>query len=356
MRLSVGTMTGTSMDAVDAAAVEITGHGLEMSATLQCIASEPLGSLRPHLQALSLQDPLPETDAAVAASMLGELTAAAIKQLHLRHIDLIALHGQTVLHRPPKSVQLIDPAPIVSEFDCTVLTDPRQGDLALGGQGAPITPLADWVMFRSTTDDTAIVNLGGFCNVTILPSKCSPEDIRGLDVCCCNLILDALAKARIGEAFDRGGAVALRGDVDRASAQSLAHRLRQQHDEGRSLGSGDDLGRWAVTLTAHLEARHALATAADAIGGVIAAAIEDTTSILFAGGGSQNRRLRSAIEAALGRSVQVTDAHGVPVQAREAMAMAILGALHLDGIPTTLPHITGRRSDAPLEGWVQASP
>ncbi len=349
-------MTGTSMDAVDAAAVEITGQGLEMSATLQCMASEPLGSLKPDLQALTLQDPLPEPDASVAAGMLGELTAKAIAQLHLQHIDLIALHGQTVLHRPPRSIQLIEAQPIVDMFDCTVLTEPRQGDLTLGGQGAPITPLADWVMFRSNTDDTVVVNLGGFCNVTVLPAKSRPEDLRGFDVCCCNLILDALARARIGEAFDREGDVALHGDVDRECAQSLTNRLRQQHDEGRSLGSDDDLGAWAVDLTAHLDPPHALATAADAIGDSIATAIGDIPRVLLAGGGARNRRLRSTLDAALGRVAQETDTFGVPLQAREAMAMAILGALHLDGIPTTLPQITGRRGDAPLQSWVQASP
>ena len=114
--------------------------------------------------------------------------------------DLVVAHGQTVFHAPPASWQLLNAAPIARAVRAPVVFDLRQADLAAGGQGAPITPLADWIMLRAhgpAAAGRAIVNLGGFCNVTILPSGAGPEGVRGMDVCPCNHLLDGVARRRV---------------------------------------------------------------------------------------------------------------------------------------------------------------
>lgn len=349
MRVVVGTMTGTSMDAVDAVTVEIVGHGLEMQTSFHSMASTPIGEIQNELKELSCQS-MPQYDRDLALQV-GQVTAKTIQKLNLTGIDLIALHGQTIYHKPPTSIQLIDPTPIIKQFECTVLNDPRQADLTLGGQGAPITPLADWVMFRSLKQSTAIVNLGGFCNITLIPADCEIDEIRGCDVCCCNLILDAIARDRLDTPFDEGGEHACNGTVDNEFASWLTYQLQTQQDSGQSLGTGDDLGTPVIQQGKHLQTSDLLATVTHAIGSVISNATNEFERVLIAGGGAQNKALQNSI-----KHDGLIDEAGVPLQAREGMAMAILGALSTDGISITLSQVTGRRESTDVVGFVQASP
>jgi anhydro-N-acetylmuramic acid kinase len=342
-------MTGTSMDGVDAVAVAIEGRGLNMSASYLGMASSDLGTLESLLRKLATQGGTKD-ELASAALRLGSITSDTISQLPVASIDAIALHGQTILHDPPTSIQLINPQPIIDTFSCTVLTDPRQADLQLGGQGAPITPLADWIMFRSQTERTSIVNLGGFCNVTLLPADCAPNQIHGFDVCCCNLVLNAIARERLGTEFDVGGAVASQGQVDDKVCESLFEYLSEQSKANRSLGSNDDIGTYALLIGSQLSTEDLLASATKAIGNCISGSL-DTGRILLAGGGVHNTQLIASIP-----NCGTTEVQGVPTQAREAMAMAILGALAEDGVSITLPHITKRAETTDVVGWVQASP
>ena len=347
MRTVVGTMTGTSMDGVDAVAVSIEGHGLEMIATFTSIASIPFDGIRVCLREMSQNE---VTHCDELAQSVGERTRDAITALKLPNIDLIALHGQTIYHKPPKTIQLINPKPVIDAFDCTVLNQPRQMDVELGGEGAPITPLADWIMFRETHRNVAIVNLGGFCNVTMLPAGGSINDIRGFDVCCCNLLLNSIASERLGKPFDKDGALASQGRVDGVLYEELSALLFSQHHNKQSLGHLDDIGlltrRWKDVPSKHLAA-----TACAAIGDCITKSVADADCIYLAGGGCHNLQLANHIT----NSGTIAEL-GVPTQAREGMAMAILGALHSDGVSITLSQVTGRRDSVKPVGFAQESP
>ncbi len=350
MRTIVGTMTGTSMDGVDAVSVNIDGFGETMSASYSKMASCGLGEAKHLLQKLAMQGGSQE-EMDKAAMLVGEITAEAIYKLELNAIDLIALHGQTIFHKPPKSIQLINHSPIAKRFPCKIFTDPRQHDLQLGGQGAPITPLADWIMFRSEEKSTAIVNLGGFCNVTILQANCKPEEIKGFDVCCCNLILNTIALTRLNCEYDEYGEEATKGVVDRAAYELLLQKLNEQNHAHRSLGTNDDLGEFVLNIGNSLSTPDLLATSIDAIGTCITASTQSVDRILLAGGGVHNNALSKAI-----KNDGTIETLGVPTQAREAMAMAILGALAQDGVSITVPKITGRQDSKEVVGWIQASP
>ena len=344
-------MTGTSMDAIDAVAVQIHGHGLSMKTKFIGMESESIEHLQKRLRVVTTGN----CDALEMDSLgleIGKLTAKCIAQLGVTDIDLIAIHGQTVWHKPPESIQLIDPTPIVEQCNCTVVTDPRQSDLQNGGQGAPITPLADWILFQSNERNTAVVNLGGFCNITLLPKNGQPSDLQGFDLCCCNLLLDAIARDRLQTPFDRDGCSALSGAMNQSLFEELKSKLQQQHAENRSLGTSDDLSAWILERSQAIDTNDLLFTATNAIGEMIQEAVADADKVLLAGGGVHNPALMQAI----GCRAKPTDAMGVPTQAREAMAMAILGALAEDGVSITLPHITGRRETTEVIGWVQASP
>ncbi len=116
------------------------------------------------------------------------LHVEAVRALGCERLDLVVAHGQTVYHAPPLSWQLCAPGPIAHALQVPVLCDLRSADIAAGGQGAPITPIADHILFRHAREARAVVNLGGFCNITTLPAGDDATRVRGGDVCACNQV------------------------------------------------------------------------------------------------------------------------------------------------------------------------
>ncbi|MGE3182109.1 MAG: anhydro-N-acetylmuramic acid kinase, partial [Phycisphaerae bacterium] len=192
-RVIVGCMTGTSLDGLDLARVRVLGNGLQMSWRCEGTFSLPFGDLGQRLRRIASGQPVPAAEFTSAAAQLAELHADALRDfLDGRQADLICVHGQTVFHVPPLSLQLLQPASIAHRLKTPVVFDLRAADLAAGGQGAPITPIADFVLFRSQ-HRRAIVNLGGFANFTLLPATTGAENaeqllnqIDGGDICACN--------------------------------------------------------------------------------------------------------------------------------------------------------------------------
>lgn len=359
-RLAIGIMTGTSLDALDAAAVEISGAGLEMNVEFRASASEELGEFEQPLRSLASGEALTAETIADTALRFGELHARAVSELIEktgRRPDLVCLHGQTVFHRPPLSWQLINPWPIALAAGCPVVYDLRAADLAAGGQGAPITPIADWILFRSPHRMRAVVNLGGFCNITILPAGAPPERLTARDVCACNQILDAAARRVLSEPYDEGGAVADSGEADATAVADLAAVLGAQSRATRSLGTGDEAGAWLDRWEEELHRSDLLASAAQAVAATIAEAVRAAApaldDALFAGGGARNARLMRELSARLPVPKRLPDSLTSLLENREPVAFAVLGALCQDRVPITLPQVTGVASPAPIAGaWI----
>jgi len=361
MRIVIGLMTGTSLDGIDTAVAAIEGRGLDMQVRLIRHDSVELGSITAGLRTAADQEPMTAEAFAQLAWSLGERCADAIAATVSecpgdRDIDLVAVHGQTVFHRPPISWQLINPAPIAARLGCRVVYDLRQADLAAGGSGAPITPLADWVLFRhDDTDDTqvarrAVVNLGGFCNLSIVTERL--DAVAGFDVCACNQVLDAVARASLGAPYDQDGQSARLGTPDGPAGEALHSILDQQRTQQRSLGTGDEAAAWVAAHVDTLSGQDLAATAVAAISRCIGLALQeyDVDDVVVAGGGALNTSLVDAIRHASAPPLRVSSELGVPVQAREALAMAVLGAQCADGVPITLPQVTGCRDPAPVAG------
>ena len=201
-------MTGTSIDALDAALVELRGSGLGLRVSVRATASWALGPLGDDLRRAASGQPAPAGFFASLSRRFGEFHAerlGAWLDALSGAPDLVCVHGQTVFHAPPDSWQLIDASPIVRRVGAPTVFDLRRADLSCGGQGAPITPIADWVLFRDDRSARAVVNLGGFCNITRLGAGGGPETVRGSDVCACNQVLDAIA-LRVAAANNRDDA------------------------------------------------------------------------------------------------------------------------------------------------------
>ncbi|MCB9847644.1 MAG: anhydro-N-acetylmuramic acid kinase [Phycisphaeraceae bacterium] len=359
MRTVLGAMTGTSLDGLDLAAVRIRGAGLSMECEVVGMESAPLGELGGPLRALASGVSMPARDIARIALEFGELHAAAALRLaeHAQGCDLLCAHGQTIVHNPPISWQLLNPWPIARALRCPVVSDLRGADLASGGQGAPLTPIADRVLFREAGRDLVIVNLGGYCNCTLLRAGAPSDALAGFDVCACNQVIDASARAGLGAPYDGGGTAALNGSIDDKALGELTEALAAHANNPRSLGTGDEAHHWVERWRTRLIGDDLCATAVAGVAETIAEALtrlelRDGGAIALAGGGVHNSALVKVIRRLSKHEVITTSALGVEPEAREAACFAVLGALCADGVPISLPGVTGGEAGVLSGSWV----
>lgn len=359
-------MTGTSLDGLDTALVRVHGEGLNLSADLVAYRAadlpEPVvDALRPLVRGQAVA-PL---HVLRTARHLGVIHAQAVAELldaagvESQDVEAVICHGQTVWHEPVDQLswQLFDPWPLVRALGVPVCYDMRQADLIAGGQGAPITPAADNVLFGRGDQDVLVVNLGGICNVTWLGG-----DTLGEDIGPCNLLIDGLVQRLSGQRYDDGGRLTMTGSVNHELLETMRGHPWFTKDKPRTAGREDFTAAWIDRLLAERDVavNDACATAAAFVAELIEAAWQscgnETRSVVLAGGGACNPALVARITQAIGdgATVQTSGELGVPVQAREAMAMAVLGAMSRDGVPITLTQITG--ADKPGCAGVWAYP
>ena len=344
-RRILGSMTGTSCDGLDLALLEIEGQGKDLKAKFVRGQSFDLGDLGPRLRRFAEGEKLSAAEICELKRDFSELHVTSAQAFGTTVVDLFCIHGQTVHHAPPLSWQMINLSWVAARLNCAVMGDLRGADLALGGQGAPITPLADAYFYGDAQESRAIVNLGGFCNITVLPPHGQTSAIRGFDVCAANQWLDYLAQKLLSRPYDVSGDIAMLGECRPEWVESWTQRLKAQFAKGRSLGQAE-LPNESWVLPAALVADQ-LASACEALAACIAAKIAEhnVQRVLVAGGGWQNLCLRKALKRQIPLPVETCDAYGPSSEYREAAAIALLGVLANDGVPITLPQVTGSSAD-----------
>ena len=354
MRYVIGCMTGTSMDGIDVALVAIEGHGLDMRIDVRKCASAAFDKqLKQQLQRIGNQEALSaaeftEINHAFSAAHIPVITSC----IQDTQIDLVAVHGQTVFHKAPFSWQMINPHVISKAVACTVVSDLRGADLAAGGQGAPMTPLADFVLFHAPGESRSIINLGGFCNITQLHGSDDTSKIHGFDLCACNHVLDHIARSTLDQAYDADGAIAASGQAHQECISALLKTFTALRQEQRSLGSGDELFHIIDAWSERLSPPDLANSACAAIAQCIAQACTNSTVLICAGGGVRNNCLMAYLNNE--KKTITTDQFGIAAAYREAIEMAVLGALAEDKVPVTLTQITGASSAALAGTWTFA--
>lgn len=359
-RLIVGAMSGTSADGVDVAITAIAGRGRQMQARLvahhhvdyPAIVRDAVFQIRVDghadlrtLTALARQISLKYADA------IGEVLAKA--KLTSQSISAIAAHGQTLFHDAPLTSQWLDPALLAWKTGCQVISDFRRADCAAGGQGAPLVPFADYILFRDPKIDRILLNIGGIANLTWLPAGAEPNQVIAYDCGPGNCISDWICRTcrPDGPGYDPGGSAALNGNVRDDLAQKFlsedyfklpppkstdgpAMITAFERATENSSASDEDL----FATAAHVSAT----TIADAVRRVVGST-NRSVQLLASGGGVHNQAIMSKLKAMLGPSIQLRsiDDFGISPEAKEAMAFAILGAATLDNEPGNLPSVTG---------------
>jgi len=372
--LLIGLMSGTSADGIDAALVEIEGEGRSTRVSLRRFLCVPHPeSMREAILRACSEEGAASPDICALNFALGEsfadaaIQAAAAAGVELSAIDAIASHGQTIWHQPEPveiagrslrgTLQLGEPAVIAARTGCQVVSGFRTADMAAGGQGAPLVPFFDWAVLTSDTESRAILNIGGIANVTHLPRGATIHEVLAFDTGPGNMVSDELAyRYSMGEKrFDENGDWATRGTPNLRIAESFLelHPFFEQpppKSTGREVfGNRFVDGLMAVRERGKGSAANMIATAVYITAKSIADAFETwlvprggVDTVIVGGGGTHNKTLMENLKELLA-PVRITthEEFGIPNDAKEAMAFALLAYETLHGRPSNVPSATG---------------
>jgi anhydro-N-acetylmuramic acid kinase len=366
-----GIMSGTSADGIDVAVVKIAPGKSRPSLTL--LAHEgfkfPAALRRAVLAAMNAAS----TSTAELARLnwrLGLAYAEAVEATLKRHpvkLDLIGCHGQTLFHQPRAAsykgrsfactwqtgeAQVIAAAlgiPIVSNF--------RPADMLAGGQGAPLVPLLDYVLFAHPKRGRVLQNIGGIANLTAIPAAATPEAVIAFDTGPGNMVIDALALELFAKPFDRNGALAAEGrvlaPVLKAALRNPYFQLKPPRTAGREQFGREYAAKFLLACRRQSnKPEDALATATALTAETIAQSykrfvfpkMKSAVDYIVSGGGARNHTLMAMLAqrlAPLGCELAASEQFGLPVEAKEAAAFALLAWQTWHHLPGNVPAATG---------------
>ncbi len=382
----VGLISGTSVDGIDAAAVEVYGQEYDLQIEqLDGLTFPYPEELRRAILDLCAGEPIPLDELAGLDDAIADQFALAAQALiaQVGPVDLVASHGQTVYHRPAGSnpcsmnrtasgpgpgagfgysLQLGRGAVIAHHLGLPVASDFRRADIELGGQGAPLVPLVDLCLFSQPDQHRCVQNIGGIGNVAYLPpwdktKRSQPPKTLGWDTGPGNSLIDIAVHhfSQGSQTYDRNGAWASQGrPCMELVTQWLDHPYLTQRPPK---STGRELFGWDFFRQCHVQTEQYALSEADVIASLTeftAASIAQSyqsflpnlpDQVLVCGGGSSNawllKRLRAYLETV---AVVTTDDVGVSAAYKEAIAFAVLGFWRWHGIPSNLPEVTGART------------
>jgi anhydro-N-acetylmuramic acid kinase len=364
----LGCMSGTSLDGIDIACADLEAAGQELHCSYLGLASSPFDEdLRDRIAAAMPPGLVSAGELCQLHVELGDAYAAAFAaacdELAGCRADLAVLHGQTFYHwvdqtgRARGTLQLGNASAVAERLGLPVVSDLRSRDIAAGGQGAPLVPVFDALLLAGRAARCGAVNLGGIANLTVVDGG---QVVTAYDVGPAGALMDPAAELASGGAlrYDPDGAIAATGRVserllDRLKADPY-YRLEGPRSTGRETFNADYL-RWMVDLATGdgrasgggpLADADVVATVTRLLVDLLAEAAlkHRLAELLLSGGGSRNALVLRWLRAALpGVKVRTTDELGVPAQAKEALAFAVLGFLSWTGLPGSVIAATGAR-------------
>ena len=375
-----GVMSGTSADGVDVAIVGIapararakSAAGPRPSLTLLAHQAFPYpAALRRAVLAAMNASSTSTPELARLNWRLGIAYAEAVRAIIEKHrleLDLVGCHGQTVYHQARPSAyagrniactwQLGETAAITAAIGVPVVSNFRPADMLAGGQGAPLVPLLDYVMFADAKRGRVLQNIGGIGNLTAIPAGTPPDGVIAFDTGPGNMVIDALALQLFNKPFDRNGAIADRGavlePVLRAALRHPYFRTEPPRSTGREqfgreyaaqfLSSCRKLSRKGEDALATATALTAQSIAVSYQRFILPAMQGHPVDYLVSGGGARNATLIAMLTerlSPLGCEVAATSDRGLPVEAKEAAAFALLAWQTWHHLPGNLPSATG---------------
>jgi anhydro-N-acetylmuramic acid kinase len=378
--LVLGMMSGTSADGIDVALARISGAPPALKAKLLGHTSVKFPpALRKEILRIAEQHPITAGVLSQLNSRLGDLFAdAALSacrtfRVSPRCISLIGSHGQTIFHqgRPvpnfgaptASTLQIGEPAIIAARTSITTIGDFRPADIALGGQGAPLVPYVDYLLYRHAKLGRVSLNLGGIANITVLPRGAKPQRVFAFDTGPANMLIDALVShfTHGRQRFDKNASLATEGRRLPAILDDLLRdpylKLAPPKSTGREYYGHAYLKKLLALGRRHRAKPNDLIRAATIFA---ALSVVDALNrfvlpktkihqLIVSGGGAHNPLILAQLSAALpGIEVLPSSRLGIPENAKEAFAFALLAYETLHQRPANLPSATGARGPAIL--------
>jgi anhydro-N-acetylmuramic acid kinase len=365
-------MSGTSVDGIDVALARISGRPPAISAKLEAHDHIPLPA-RLREAVLRIANGAATTTAEISQLnfLLGEEFAraaiAACKRwrVPLAKIGLIGSHGQTIFHqgtaKGKSTLQIGEPSIIAERTGVATIADFRPRDMAAGGQGAPLVPFVDYFLFRHPRRGRVALNIGGIANITVIPAGAAPNGVVAFDTGPGNMVVDALVDqfTRGRARYDRDAQMALRGAIipellTRMLRDPYFHKAPPKTAGREQFGQAysEKLLTWGRKLRARPEdmVRTATALTSLSIATALARFIPPRTrmnDLIVAGGGTRNPLMMAYLAAWLpGIEIVPSSKFGVPAEAKEAFAFAVLAYEAFHGRANNLPSATGARHAA----------
>src|ERR1041385_5916763 len=371
-------MSGTSADGVDVAIISIQGRGSYLSFNLlQHDHSDYPPPVRKAVLAAMNANQISVAELSRLNFRLGELYAEAVRKAQRKsaqgRLDLVGCHGQTIYHQGTaapymgKNIactwQIGEGSLLAAKLGVPVVSDFRPADMAAGGKGAPLVPLLDFVVFRSPMYGRIVQNIGGIANLPAIPAKARPDDVLAFDTGPGNMVIDQLMQILYGKPYDRDGEVARRGVV---LAPVLEEALRAPYFKQKppKTAGREEFGREYARSFLRRCGRAAkpdiIATATALTASSITHAVErfvltnkrgNFGRLIVSGGGTKNPTLMKMLAEKLnkfGVQLRHSDKYGVPSQAKEAIAFALLAYQTWHRQPGNVPSATGAERAAVL--------
>lgn len=364
MAYAIGLMSGTSLDGIDVALVKIEGVDESTTCELLHYKSYPYSAdLQREIMNVSHVE-TSRVDLICSLNVkLGKLYSEAVSCLlndtqFPYPIDFIAMHGQTIHHLPHpvqplehSTLQIGDPAYLAFDHKTTVISNFRPMDMAAGGNGAPLVPYTEYILYRSATQNRLLQNIGGIGNVTVLPKHCQPNDIFAFDTGPGNMMINAAMQVLYNQEFDHNGELAKQGKIIPELLNQLKHHEyfiqsppkatgRELFGEGVVRKICEQYSNVPINVITTLTEFTAWSIA-DSYQSFIAPKLT-IDEVIISGGGAYNLYLVDRIRHHLkGIEVKTQEALGYSSDAKEAIAFAILGNQTIHRRPSNLMSATG---------------
>jgi anhydro-N-acetylmuramic acid kinase len=351
-----GIMSGTSLDGIDVAIVEIRGRQIE---TIGFQTTAYSSRLRERLLKVNTAGLNTTGEISLLNFELGELYAkAALRAVgSYGRVELIGCHGQTIYHEGAKHTMQIGEAAVIAErTGVPVVSNFRSRDIAAGGQGAPLVPYVDYLLFRHPKRTRIALNIGGIANITVISAAARPEQVIAFDTGPGNMVIDALAQEFSSGKLrcDRDGKIAASGKPD-VEVLNVLLDDRYYHKLPPKSAGREQYGSEFVQMLkkSGLAMRDLVATATALTARTIALAVRQhqrgATDLIVSGGGAHNPRIMGTLAAYLPDvAISTSTDHGIDVDAKEAIAFAVLAHQTWRHRPSNLPSATGARHAAIL--------
>jgi anhydro-N-acetylmuramic acid kinase len=369
-------MSGTSADGIDVAVVSIQGRGSYLSFDLLLHDhTEYPKEVRKAVLAAMNANSISVAELSRLNFRLGELYAEAVrhaqKKAGIAKLDLVGCHGQTIYHQGTAAPylgkkiactwQTGEGAIVAARLEVPVVSDFRPADMAVGGKGAPLVPLLDYAIFRAKNKGRIVQNIGGIANLTAIPAGAGPDAMIAFDTGPGNMVIDRLMQMLFSKPYDHEGAVARRGKVLQPvleKALGAAYfKLAPPKTAGRE-EFGSEYAQAFLRGCSKTAKADVIATATALTAASMAQALKRFVlrpgkyhDWVVSGGGTQNATLMEMLEqeaVRLGLRLRHSDDFGVPSQAKESVAFALLAYQTWNGQPGNVPSATGAQRGAVL--------